>query len=339
MPALYRALERVKVHLPASLDTPRDWPELADEMVRHEALLGIVSRRADAAELYQLVKARSDGAACWHLSALMCAQHRSDAIADIKAALQSRREALAEGRPAQPVRVLSTQLVEAGVDLDFPVVYRALAGLDSIAQAAGRCNREGKLPEPGEVHVFVPPTGAPPGLLALARDTCRKVWRNNPAQPFDTKLIDLYFNLLLNDCASTDKSSISEMLGLIPDRNSWSLPVRFRDAADAFKLIDKKDGATVLVRYCSPRASDDISALIGKLGRDGPSRWLMRKLQRYSVTIYRHQIQALMTQGDITEVVGCPGLFVQREGSDGFYDPILGACVDSVQGDPAAYVT
>ena len=211
VPALYRALERVKVHLPASLDTPRGWPELADEMVRHEALLGIVSRRADAAELFRLVQARSAGAPCWHLSALMCAQHRSDTLAEIKAALLARRDALAAGLPAQPVRVVSTQLVEAGVDLDFPVVYRALAGLDSIAQAAGRCNREGRLPAPGEVHVFVPPTKAPPGLLRLARDTCRLVWHDLPEEPFALQRIAQHFQRYGSWCP--DDASVQARTG------------------------------------------------------------------------------------------------------------------------------
>ena len=143
VPALYRALERVRVHLPPSLEIPRSWSELADEIAGHDTALTIVSRRADAAELYRLIKARNDGARCWHLSALMCAQHRSDAIAEIKDALRARRDALNAGQIPDPIHVVSTQLVEAGVDLDFPVVYRALAGLDSIAQAAGRCNREG----------------------------------------------------------------------------------------------------------------------------------------------------------------------------------------------------
>jgi CRISPR-associated endonuclease/helicase Cas3 len=339
VPALYRALKRVQVHLPPSLETPRSWPELADEIAEHDAALTIVSRRADAAELFRLIRARADGARCWHLSALMCAQHRSDTIAEIKKTLKARREALAAGQRPVSIHVVSTQLVEAGVDLDFPVVYRALAGLDSIAQAAGRCNREGKLPKPGAVHVFVPPTKAPPGLLALARDTCKAVWRDLPDDPFALPLIDLYFKRLYHDAPSTDKSRICDLLKLEPDLKAMSLPVQFRSAADAFKLIDKDDSATVLVRYSSPNVDDDVSALIGMLERDGPVRWLMRKLQRYGVTIYQHQVRRLVDMGDIVEVATCPGLYVQREGWEGFYDPVMGARVDSAPGDPSAYVS
>ena len=74
------------------------------------------------------------------------------------------------------------------------------------------------------------------------------------------------------------------------------------------------------------------------LERDGPSRWLMRKLQRYGVTVYQQQIPDLLAQGDITEVASCPGLYVQREGWDGFYDPVLGARVESAPGDPSQLV-
>lgn len=335
VPALYAALERVQLHLPASLNTPRAWPELADEIVEHEAMLAIVNRRADAAELYRLVKARSAvPGSCWHLSALMCAQHRSDTIGRIKAALHARREALAAGREAAPVRVISTQLVEAGVDLDFPVVYRALAGLDSIAQAAGRCNREGRLAEPGQVHVFVPPTQSPPGLLRLARDTCTAIWHDLPAQPLALPLVERYFKRMLHDAKSTDEHRISELLSLRADTSALTLPLQLRSAADAFRLIDQDDGATVLVRYRSADAREDIDALIGLLERDGPSRWLMRKLQRYGVTLYRHQIAALERDGTIRELPSCPGLYVQHEACPQLYDPELGLHADSAPGDP-----
>jgi CRISPR-associated endonuclease/helicase Cas3 len=341
VPALYQALERVQVHLPVSLEVPRDWSDLADEIAGHEVVLTIVNRRADAAELYRLVSARSAtprDSGLWHLSALMCAQHRSDTIAAIKHALAVRREAIATGRPTVPIRVISTQLVEAGVDLDFPVVYRAMAGLDSIAQAAGRCNREGKLSGLGAVYVFVPPTKSPPGLLTLARDACKSVWRDRPAQPFTLPLIERYFGRLYHDAPSTDERRICELLRLRIDPKALTLASQFRDAADAFKLISDKDSATVIVHYRSPSANLDVNALIGLLEREGPSRWLMRKLQRYSVTIYRHQAQKMLNAGAIRELPSCPGLYVQTEGWDQFYDPVLGARVESASGDPAAFV-
>ncbi|MEZ5659514.1 MAG: CRISPR-associated endonuclease Cas3'' [Burkholderiaceae bacterium] len=337
VPALYQALERVEVYLPPSLETPRAWEDLADEVGAHDAVLVIVSRRADAAELYRLLVARVGEAGCWHLSALMCAQHRSDTIAQIKVALDAHRQALAAGTPAPAIRVVSTQLVEAGVDLDFPVVYRALAGLDSIAQAAGRCNREGRLAHPGEVHVFVPPTDAPPGLLTIARQTCRRVLSGSSGNPFSLELVQRYFRSLYFDAPSTDRRAICEKLALCPDRQSLALPVQFRAAADAFRLIDDDDQATVLVRYRSSRAAADIDALIGLLERDGPARWLMRKLQRFGVALHARQIQQLLAKGDIAEVASCPGLYAQREHWDGLYHPVLGLRSDSGPGDPAQY--
>lgn len=339
VPRLYEALARVRVRLPASLETPRDWSDIADEVSGHPASLSIVSRRADASTLYVLVRERAGGdTGCWHLSGLMCPQHRSDTIASIKAGLNARRLAIERGTEPPPVRVVSTQLVEAGVDLDFPVVYRALAGLDSVAQAAGRCNREGRLPDLGVVHVFVPPTEPPRGLLRQARDHCRLVWRDHPENPFALPLIAEYFRRLYGDAPSTDRKAICEMLKLEVDAATRALSVQFRSASDAFQLIDDQEGATVIVRYRSPSSTEDVNALIGRLQRDGPSRWLLRKLQRFGVTIYRQQIGRLLAAGDIQEITTTPGLYVQTEGWDGFYDPVLGARVDSAPGDPTNYV-
>ncbi len=337
VPGLYAALQRVRVHVPADLDTPRQWADLADEITSHEAVLTIVSRRADARELFTLMKQRDDEG-CWHLSALMCAQHRSDVIGEIKQALKHRREAKATGGLTRNVRVVSTQLVEAGVDLDFPVVYRALAGLDSLAQAAGRCNREGRLDELGNVHVFVPPTAAPPGLLRQARDTCKMLWSDHPADPFASDLFKRYFQRLYHDAKSLDAKDICKALQLEASANDRTLAVRFRDASDNFRLIDDEDSATVLVRYRSPNAKEDINALIGLVERDGPDRWLMRKLQRYGVTVYRYHLDRLVKSGDVREVLLCPGLYVQSVDWEGFYHPTLGANVDGAPGDPGSFV-
>ena len=132
----FERLRRVEVSWPEKLDEATSYPALADELAEHEDVLVITHLRRDARQLTELLDARLGDATTIHLSALMCPEHRSEVLAQIK-----QRKARGEA-----VRVVSTQLVEAGVDLDFPIVYRALAGLDSLAQAAGRCNREGILP-------------------------------------------------------------------------------------------------------------------------------------------------------------------------------------------------
>jgi CRISPR-associated endonuclease/helicase Cas3 len=138
--ALYHALRRVQVTLPSMPIQPQTWAEIATELSEHAQVLCIVNgARRDARELWYLMPPDT-----YHLSALMCGEHRSDKLKEIRAKLDRN----------EPVRVISTPLVEAGVDVDFPVVYRALSGLDSIAQAAGRCNRHGKLPHLGQVKVF-----------------------------------------------------------------------------------------------------------------------------------------------------------------------------------------
>lgn len=337
-PALYAALQRVRVKLPASLTQPQPWATTAEAIAQHDAALAIVGRRADARELYErLARELPTGReGLWHLSALMCPQHRSEVIADIKAALAARREALARGEPGAPVRVVSTQLVEAGVDLDFPVVFRALAGLDSIAQAAGRCNREGRL-ERGEVHVFVPPKAPLPAQLRQAADHCAVVWdgldTTTGDDPLALERVSRYFTRLYGG-ADLDRHGIAELLRLEVDRSACTLAMNFRSAAEKFRLIDNQDAATVFVRWHSPRCREDVNALLGRLERDGPSRWLMRKLQRYGVTVYRHDLNRLLALGDVRELL--PGLFVQTD-SDVFYDPVLGALLGGAPGDPAAY--
>jgi len=93
----------------------------------------------------------------------------------------------------------------------------------------------------------------------------------------------------------------------------------------------------VIVRYRSHNVGENINALIGLLERDGPSRWLLRKLQRYSVTLYRHDLERLVAVGDVRPVAGLTGLYVQA--SDLLYDPDLGINVDGAPGDPGLLVS
>lgn len=331
VPALYAALERVCVHRPSDLNTPSSWDEVARNLVTHDAALAIVGRRADARELFARLKGEHREG-LWHLSGLMCAQHRSDTIAAIKNALAGRRRVIADdGQPA-PLRVVSTQLVEAGVDIDFPVVYRALAGLDSLAQAAGRCNREGRLAR-GEFHVFVPPKPAPPGLLRMAENSTRVLWSAlaADADPMAVERFGEFFRHLYGN-ADLDAKRIRDLL-----RAGKAGDVSFRTAAERFRLIDEEDGATVIVRYQRDEADKEIDQWLGLLRKNGPDRWLLRKLQRYGVTVYRRDLERLLAGGDIAAVGdACPGLYVQF--SDVLYDRELGLNVDGVPGDPASLV-
>ena len=333
VPGLYADLERVRVHLPADLNATRPWDDLAPEIAAHDAVLAIVGRRADARDLYRQLKSERP-VGLWHLSGLMCAEHRSDTLQAIKAALAERRQALSAGQAGKPIRVVSTQLVEAGVDIDFPVVFRALAGLDSIAQAAGRCNREGRL-ERGEVHVFVPPRSAPPGLLRMAEQATRILWAGLPAEadPMGVERFGEFFRKLYGD-ARLDEKDICRLL-----RVGREADVMFRTAAERFRLIDEQEGATVFVRYRRDPNDDTIGMWLNTLKKNGPDRWLLRKLQRYGVTIYNTDLQRLLKQGDIEPLGGdFPGLYVQSANNDVLYDKVLGIHVDGAPGDPGSLV-
>lgn len=304
--ALYKNLDRVNVRLPADWNARGDWDALAKEIDQYISVLAIVNRRQDARELWQRLPKGT-----LHLSALMCGQHRSDTIAQIKKRLKD----------GIPTRVVSTQLVEAGVDVDFPVVYRAMAGLDSIAQAAGRCNREGELAK-GEVIVFNPPQASPLGLLRHAEDACRGVLQSHDGHALERKLFAKYFEKLYHAC-ELDKHGIVKLLTVEPK----TLGVNFATAADKFKLIQDEDSVPIIVLYYGADGSDkQVDVLVATLKKDGPVRWLMRKLQRYTVTIARRQANTLQAQGDIEEVL--PGMYLQV--SDCLYDPQLGLIIEGM---------
>jgi len=274
--ALYRQLERITVELPTDFQQPGTWEELAEEMSEHDSMLAIVNTRRDARELFRLMPERTI-----HLSALMCGEHRSKVIGEIKQRLKD----------GMPTCVVSTQLVEAGVDLDFPVVYRALAGLDSIAQAAGRCNREGKLPGLGRVVVFIPPMPVPPGHLRRAAQKTVSLLSGKPADPLTRENFTKFFENFYAD-TNLDKEGIEALLQPEDDLSN----VQFRTAAMKMRLI-KDSGITVFVP-CDA-ASERLIAL---LERKGPERWLMRKLQRYTVNVSEFWFGKMKARGDVREV-------------------------------------
>jgi CRISPR-associated endonuclease/helicase Cas3 len=317
--ALFEQLKRVDVRLPSDWNTRTTLPALADELASRECVLAIVDRKRDARELHALLPA---GAI--HLSGSICGAHRAERIGQVRQRLADRRA----NADARPLRVVSTQLVEAGVDLDFPVVYRALAGLDSIAQAAGRCNREGLL-DRGEVVVFLPPREPHAGLLRKAADATRSVLHDRPSEPLTPALFRRYFQSFYANC-DLDSRGIVDLLRA----SSRDLAVRFRTAAQEFRFIDE-DNVPVFVLYRGPDGTDDsVDKLLGALARDGPSRWLAHALQRYTVNVRRARAERLAAIGAIAPAAGLPGAYVQQ--SDLLYDPSHGLNDDDDLFDPVA---
>lgn len=295
---LHQQLRRVSVIVPDNLNEPQTWETLAARLQQHDSVLCIVNRRDDARQLWTLMPKGTI-----HLSALMCGAHRS-------AMLQEIRQQLDAG---EVVRVISTQLVEAGVDLDFPVVYRALAGLDSIAQAAGRCNREGLLSS-GEVHVFVAQKEPPIGLLRQAATIGKQLLsRQNDDYLHPDRFNEFFKQLYWLKGTDLDKHGILQDLASDPE-----LRFSFRTAASKFHLIDEAAQAPVLVRY------GEGAKHIADLEKIGPERWLLRKLQRYVVNLPRYLHQKLLERGEIREIH--PGIFIQ--GHNAMYDDEIGFCAD-----------
>jgi CRISPR-associated endonuclease/helicase Cas3 len=297
---LYEALERVRVHWPTAL-APRDWDTIAERIAAHPQALAIVNRKSHARALAE----RLPGAL--YLSTNLCGAHRAERINEIRQRLAANRERAQAGLPVYPLHVVSTQLIEAGVDVDFPVVFRSLAGLDAIAQAAGRCNREGRL-ERGEVYVFVPPESSPPGLLLKAEQATRELLALDAEPALSPEMFDRFSRLLLAKVNTWDKVNICRLL--TPGNK---LEFRFREAADKFRLIDN-EGLPMIVRW------GDSPDLIERLDAGKPDRWLLRKLQRYTVNVHPDCLRRLLDQRDVRETL--PGLYVQA--NDLIYDETFG---------------
>ncbi|HOZ49869.1 MAG TPA: CRISPR-associated helicase Cas3' [Candidatus Hydrogenedentes bacterium] len=296
---LYSDLKRTEISFPPSLSEPSDWQSVAAQLQEHRQVLCVVNTRRDCYELFKLMP---EGTI--HLSALMCGFHRSQAIKRIKQSLKN----------GEAIRVISTQLVEAGVDIDFPVVYRALAGLDSVAQAAGRCNREGLLNAEGrlgQVHVFVPPKPAPRGLLHKGEATTVEMAALADFDIENPQTFTCYFELFYSKVNDTAGSRLHDQL--VKDANP-DLMFHFRTAAAEFKLIDDQAQRPVFVRF------GNSDALLEQLRIIGPTREIMRKLQRFTVNLSTRMADRMMIDGLLEEIR--PGFLAQ--GLSSLYSPLIG---------------
>ncbi|MBF0619880.1 MAG: CRISPR-associated helicase/endonuclease Cas3, partial [Candidatus Omnitrophica bacterium] len=290
------------------LTVPIEWPTLVAQLGQYSQVLCIVNTRRDCQELHRLMP---EGTI--HLSANMCGEERSEVVTFVKETL----------RTGGPIRVVSTQLVEAGVDIDFPVVYRALAGLDSIAQAAGRCNREGRLNAGGSlgrVVVFAPPKPAPIGFLRKGEDASRSLMGGKDRMDFGPDLYRRYFEVFYKSVNSFDKPKFIERMV----SRAGDCKFQFRTFANDVRLIDDRVQRGIIVYYKGKERSS--VPLIDQLHRFGPEAWLLRKLQRFIVNVPLPVFNRLANEGHIEDI---HGYWVQK--STGLYrtgygllpDPLL----------------
>ncbi|WP_246456189.1 CRISPR-associated helicase/endonuclease Cas3 [Ruficoccus amylovorans] len=270
---LFAALKRVEIQELGELDDA----ELTQRLCSHRQVLCIVNRRRHAQELFRLLEADE---AHFHLSALMCPEHRTQILKRVRARLER----------GLPVRLISTQLIEAGVDVDFPVVYRALAGLDSIAQAAGRCNRNGKLDTLGKVFVFRPQDQAAERYFReTAQVTSQLLGLHEDLLGEDAirHYFDLYYYQQKNRWDSRNILA-PENLRLCRDKPELPFHFNFRTIGENFRLID--DGqVSVIIEH-----GEKAEALVAELRNEHIplSRRLLRALQRYTVQIRPAELNA-----------------------------------------------
>lgn len=295
---LHGTLRRVRVQLPPSLTDSTTWEALAGELMRERQALCIVDRRRHAQDLWKLLPG------ALHLSAAMCGEHRAEVLRQIKDRLEAKDE----------VRVVSTQLIEAGVDVDFPIVFRALAGLDSLAQAAGRANREGRLPDMGELRVFVPPEMPFDPHLRRCLLKARALLDGHRDDPFHPAVFERYFEEIYWAVGPEGRDARKILPLLAP---SPELGIEFRTAAERFRLIDE-DSVQIVVAY------GEGIRLIEELRASDPSRGLLRRAQRFSATLRRRDVEKLVASGAVEATSS--GFFVQRDPS--LYHSELGLVIE-----------
>jgi CRISPR-associated endonuclease/helicase Cas3 len=283
---LFSVLKRVEYEFPC-LDERWHWERVAEEMRASSSAMAIVNTIKDAAALYDTL-GDDDGL---HLSTRMCGAHRRAVLEDV-------RERLHRDKPC---RLVSTQLVEAGVDLDFPVVLRALAPLDRIVQAAGRCNREGRLNELGRVVVFrAEEDKMPPGVYRQGADETLIMLKSAGLDMHDPAIFEAYFTRLYG-LTDADRYEVQKLRS----------GLAFASVDEAFEII-RDDTFPVLVPYPQKTGNAErIDAwnrarqrLFGyRPGGRVPLRALMRDVQPWLVSCRRRERERLLREGAIAELV------------------------------------
>jgi len=290
---LAKALRRTRIrHL-----GKRSPEELAAELAAAGQALCIVNTRRTCRQLYDLVDAPKK----IHLSGSMCPAERRKLLAGI-------RESLKNG---EPIVVVATSLVEAGVDLDFKTVYRELAGIDSIAQAAGRCNREGRQKTLGEVFTFDLGNKPPPSLQAGC-NAARELLPDDGELVMTPALYRKYFKLYYGMTAQFDKANF---IGYFKDAPECE----FDSFSADFNMIDNAGQAPLVVLY------GNAAELIEELEAAGrPDRDLLRRFQQYTVNVPKEQLEKWRDAACVRTVAG-----IDVQSAPGLYEPGAGVKLDA----------
>lgn len=321
--AAYDDLFRMRV----SFDVDRALPEnsysldeLSEELLGCSQVLCVVSTRRAARMAYDALEGLLPGSeGLYHLSALMVPEHRAHILAKIRARLLG----------GLSCHVISTQLIEAGVDVDFPVVYREMAGIDSILQAAGRCNREGRMTSPGEVHVFCCaefPHGGRGGRswLARTRDIGTEVLERalrEGADPFGRESVAQYFKRLHQGGDQvTDAHGVYRMLS---DPTKWKHLARgrfpYESVAKQYRFITD-DSTSLFVPW------EKTGRAILARAEDGCFDYrALPAAHRHSLSIPIWLFREYEGLGLVRHVRGFPlAVLEMRQGSDAYYDDARG---------------
>jgi CRISPR-associated endonuclease/helicase Cas3 len=300
----FRTLRRVEYEAPSEKWT---WDEAARRLLEaapDRRALVVLNTRRDALAMLDALENELEGderPALLHLSTLLCGAHRRRVLAEV-------RRRLAEG---EPCLLVSTQVVEAGVDLDFPVVFRALGPLDRIVQAAGRCNREGRLPDGGRVVVFEPEGGkVPPGEDASAVAETGGLLRRG-VDLHDPEIFRGYYARMYQN-VDTDGEGIQDL------RRRLDYP----EVAARFRLISEET-APVIVEY-----DEEARRIVERIRKAGLRPGDHKRLQPYVVGLFERELKEneWMTE-EITEGVRL---------WTGGYDPVRG--ISAMRYDPSALI-
>ncbi|WNO55223.1 CRISPR-associated helicase/endonuclease Cas3 [Stakelama saccharophila] len=323
---LYDELRRTEVRHAGSVADAR----IAARFAEREQMLCIVNSRKHAQALFAEI-AEMPGAR--HLTTLMCPAHRRAVLADIRDDLKEKR----------PVRLVATSLIEAGVDVDFPEVWRAEAGLDSIAQAAGRCDREGKLNR-GEVVVFEAADHKSPAVFEQPRAAMRAAMRGHEADPLGLGAVETYFRELYwtKGDEALDAATLAgkpyPILPAIAERAVPPFDFPYRSIADAFRMIDDVMDP-VIVPWRGGDGRDEVSGLLDQLRMaERPPGDVLRRLQQFTVSIPTKARAAMLASGAVQAVLPAYGDRFVHLVSDSLYSEATGLSLDPFGMDARAGV-